>query len=370
MLRRLGLVALVLVLVAAVGVAALISKTDRGYFAPLFSADGDTIYAVVRDVGATVVGLGYEGFTPPASVRVWRDRLTLISIRSSDGRVTELDRLPPSPLEGEHITAYHGAIYGTAHVHLRWQDPTHLEYQAAVTRHDTPLSRTFVVRRVWDTATRRSTTDGWREAWDSGGGDEPQQLSGDREVIAIPGSESLPCAIAVLRGNEPAAQPFVETRGCRSRYPSGYERERLQNVIRRPDIERAERIRITYADLVARNRAAGLPEGEAMLRAGKEMERLGYYPKSASIVARPVECASQSPLFHISDMEFKVGLFPDIEKAIASPGTEIDKSIGTYITHRDYDTSRRLNEFLADERDATFYVERGGQCWKLTIDRP
>ena len=58
------------------------------------------------------------------------------------------------------------------------------------------------------------------------------------------------------------------------------------------------------------------------------------------------------------------GVFPDIEKAIASPGTEIDKS-GRYIVHRDYTTSARLNawldggarEFVVRFRGATYRIE-------------
>jgi hypothetical protein len=41
------------------------------------------------------------------------------------------------------------------------------------------------------------------------------------------------------------------------------------------------------------------------------------------------------------------GIFPDIEKALSAPGTEIDKSMGKYIVHNDYavrsDRSRREN---------------------------
>ena len=37
-------------------------------------------------------------------------------------------------LEGATIEAYHGAIFGVPHAHLRWADPAHLEYEIAVTR--------------------------------------------------------------------------------------------------------------------------------------------------------------------------------------------------------------------------------------------
>ena len=143
----------------------------------------------------------------------------------------------------------------------------------------------------------------------------------------------------------------------------------LQPISRRAEIERIETIKSTYADLVARGRAAGRNEGQAMLDAGKEMQRLGLYPKTPTLAATRAGCADLSPVFTISDMEFKVGLFQDIEQAIASPGTDVDKSMGDYITHRDYTTSREINEYLKRGR-TTFGVRARGECWRLTIQRP
>jgi hypothetical protein len=68
-------------------------------------------------------------------------------------------------------------------------------------------------------------------------------------------------------------------------------------------------------------------------------------------------------------MEFTVGLFPDIEAAIAAPGVDVDKSIGSYSTHDDYTTSRQINDYLAGDR-STFFVRARGRCWQMTIRRP
>ena len=62
------------------------------------------------------------------------------------------------------------------------------------------------------------------------------------------------------------------------------------------------------------------------------------------------------------------GIFPDIEKAIARPGEEIDKTVD-YVTHRDYSTSARLNKFLQNG-NTRFYVEHLGETYELTIKRP
>ena len=201
------------------------------------------------------------------------------------------------------------------------------------------------------------------------GGDEPSQLHGELEVLAIPGEELMPCAVAVVGRNDARARPLVQTPLCRKRYPAGLGPDELRPISRRADIERAEKVRTTYAALVERGRQAGLAEGAAMLAAGKEMSRLGLYPKTTSLVATGAACTSASPLFRIVDAQFDAGLFQDIAQAIASPGEEVDKSMGAYVTHRDYTTSREINEFL-DAGNSVFFVEARGRCWSLTVNRP
>lgn len=341
-----------------------------GYFSPIFARDGQSVFAISRDARAIVTGFGQEFFTAPASVRVLRDRFRLINVRLSDGRMTVVEELPPSPLEGQRIRAYRPSIFGTPHAHLRWADADHLDYELAVTRHDTAQSRTFVIRRRWNAATRTyDTTPPWQEGYASMGGDEPDQLHGDLEGIAVPGAYSMPCAIAILRRGEARGRALIETGVCREKYPSGLSAEVLTPLSRRADIERIEHIKKTYAELVERGRAAGRSEGQAMLDAGEEMSRLGLYPKSTKLVAHETACAGASPLFHISTDEFEVGLFQDIEKAIAAPDTEVNKSMGSYITHSDYSTSRQINEFI-DAGNSSFFVETRGTCWRLTINRP
>ena len=342
----------------------------QGYFSPVFSADGSSVFAIARDVLATKVGFGHEFFTPPATVRLHRDRFKLISLRVSDGRMAVVEELPPSPLEGSRISAYHGAIFGVPHAHLRWTKGL-LEYEVAVTRHDTPASRTFVIRRTWNPAapSAAESRPSWQEAHTSMGGDEPSQLHGDLEVLAIPGDELMPCAIAVVGRNDARARPLRETPVCRKRYPAGLGPDELRPISRRADIERAEHIRSTHASLVERGRQAGLSEIEAMLAAGKEMSRLGLYPKTTTLVATAVECASASPLFRIADAQFDAGLFQDIAQAIAAPGEEVDKSMGEYVTHRDYTTSREINDHLGAGH-TVFFVEARGRCWKLTVNKP
>ncbi len=364
----LGLVALTGL--AAWGIGWVAVPHGVGYFSPIFARDGQSVFAITRDARATVAGFGQEFFTAPASVRMLRDRFRLINLRLSDGRITVVEEFPPSPLEGQQFRAYRPSVFGTPHAHLRWGDADHLDYEIAVTRHDTPSSRTFVIRRRWNAAARTyDTTPPWQEAYAGMSGDEPDQLHHDLEAIAVPGEFMMPCAIAILRRDESRGRALVQTRGCHEKYPSGLSAAALAPFSRRADIERLENIKTTYSALVERGRAAGRSEGQAMLDAGEEMSRLGLFPKSTKLVAHETACAGASPLFHVSTEEFKVGLFQDIEQAIAAPDTAVNKSMGSYIIHDDYPTSRQINGFI-DAGNSTFFIETRATCWRLTILRP
>jgi hypothetical protein len=290
-----------------------------------------------------------------------------VNLRLADGRQAVVEEFPQSPLAGGRISAYHPAIFGVTQVHLHWADPEHLDYEVAVTRHDTPLSRTFVVRRTWQSADRRYLkTSAWEETSTGFGGDEPQQLHGDLEVIAVPGNDAMPCGLAVLRRDTVAASTLIQTDSCRRKYASGLTAAVLAPLSRRRDIEHAETVRRTYADLTARGRQSGLPEGEALLEAGRQMQRLGLFPKSTSLTAHRQECGTRPAWIQISDEQFQVGLFPDIERAITRPDEEVAKSIGAYIVHRDYGTSQEINALLAAGQSELFVAARGG-CWRLTL---
>jgi hypothetical protein len=300
-------------------------------------------------------------------VRVRRDRFAIVIFRVDDGHATIVPIDAPSPFEGKHIAAYHGAIFGSAQARLRWTDALHLDVEIAVTRHDAPQSRTFVTRGRWNATTAAfDTPPAWVDGSAAMGGDEPQQLARDREVIAVRGDEGMGCAIVIVEGNAGAARPVIETAACRSKYRSGYTAEVVAGYRRRAAIERAQLIQRTHADLVDRARAKGLPEGQAMLDASEEMSRLGLFPKQTMLVATRAAC--DGTMFDISDEELRVGLFPDIERALAAPGTPVHKSMGDYVTHTDYTTSRRLNEYLSAGH-TRFTVRAHGACWSVRIER-
>jgi hypothetical protein len=361
---------LVLALLGAAGLATACRHSNLGYFSPQFTPDGSAVVVVVRDARALVVGLGYDMLTPPAHVRVTHDRFSITRVAIADGRVETLKRFPASPVEGTWIQTYRPALYGSAEAHLRWATPEALEYEIGVTVPRQPSSETYVMRRRWDAEKRA-----WSESapWERGtagmGGDEPSQLSGDREVVAVRAGRAMPCAVVIVTMGQDNALPILETSECRKAHANGYAVAALTDVLRRPSIERSAHLKRTHEQLVAAARARGLPENDAALEAIRGMERLGLYPKPSTIVARRVQQAPAGiPVFAISDEEFRVGLFSDIRDALNRPGQEVDKSMGPYVIHQDFDTGRQVNEYLADRKHTEFFVRADGALWLIVVD--
>ena len=142
----------------------------------------------------------------------------------------------------------------------------------------------------------------------------------------------------------------------------------LEKLSHRKRLERLIELRTVRQSLIDRFRASGLSENEALLRTSDELERLGYYPKSPKILAvRTAETVEDLPVFTISQMEFTVGLFQDIEQAIAGEGQEVDFS-GRYIRHRDFDTSERINAWLKIG-ETRFYADTPSGTYLMEIRR-
>jgi hypothetical protein len=359
-----------LVVIAALGIrvtGAVGTPRETGWLSPVFAPDGRSIYAIRRDVRAIVTGFGYASLTPPATVRLRRDRIDIVNIRLSDGYVSVFQALPPTPLEGTKLETYHGAIFGEVHAHLRWSDPAHLDYEIAVLEPGIPRSRSFVARRAWNAKTQAAdTTSPWTEASSSGGGIEPQRLAGDLEVIDPPGAEGMGCAVVVLRKGESAGRAIVGSPACRSKY-ADYSAAALAGFSHRAGIERAELIRKTRERLIGEAMRKGVPEGRALLDADDELSRLGFYPKQPMLVAAPSTCGD-AEAFEISGEELAAGLFPDIEQAIASPGTRVHASAPYHPYYKSFTTTQRINAWLTSGH--TVFVARiHGDCWKVSIEK-
>ena len=341
---------------------------ETGWFSPIFAPDGQSIYAVRRDVRAIVTGFGYSSLTPPATVRLRRDRVDLVNIRLADGRLSVVESFPPTPFEGTTLDTYHGAIFGEMRAHLRWADAAHLDYEMVVVKPEVPASRSFVARKAWNPKTQTADSiAAWTAGWSGAGGIEPQRLAGDLEVMDLPGAEGMACAIVVFRTGEATGRALVDSSACRSKY-AGYSAAALAEHSHRAAIERAELIRTTREKLIADAMRNGVLEGQAILGADDELSRLGLYPKQPMLTAVRSACGAAPETFEISDEEFTAGLFPDLEKATAAPGTPVHPSAPYHPYYKAFTTTQRINAYL-EAGHTTFVARIHGECWKVTIEK-
>src|SRR6185369_8404858 len=111
MSRRFGLViggaCVLLAVLAWVGVRVVGQfgvQTYEGYFAPVYSSDGQYVYFVERRVSGTTRVIKDPGFVfggaPTYGVSVAKDTFSLKKLNVQSGKVEELVALSPSPIEG------------------------------------------------------------------------------------------------------------------------------------------------------------------------------------------------------------------------------------------------------------------------------
>ena len=370
-----------LLLFAAVFVLVLIVlfysqvQEHEGYFSPVYSPDGNTVYFIHRESQGLVAGLGWELFSPPAHVFVWKDRFSLRELDQASGAVETLHRWPASPIEGRHIRTYRGRAFTYPRTRLSWVEGAHLEYKISLSIPVQPSAEQHYVSRMWNNVENRLIEEGdWTQGWTSTAGVDASPLSGDWELILAKGRETYPCAVAAFNSREQTVRVLLSTDVCRDVYPDGIRPGDLAPQARRPSIERIQELKDVKERLEQEALDAGMSEYEASLHVSRRMRDLGYYPKPPQLIARQLGAdeaerfrgeGDQAALFPIEEMQFRVGLFTDIEKATDNPGEEFDKA-GKYIIHSDYTTSQDLNSYL-ESGPKTFYVERRGEIYVMTI---
>ena len=366
-----GLGGLIVVGIIMVLVGLVSYERLRGYYSPIFARDGASVFYVQRETSGVTWGLGWESFTAPAHAYALSDRFSLHRLDLASGAVEEIRRWPDSPAVQQHLRAYRGKIFQVGKARLRIADNGELEYRVGIGITRKPRSERHFVSRVWDNSKNIMVErDRWRSGDTTGYGFAEDSVHGSRELIAVPGREIFPAAILLADHAAGTVKVLLKSGDFDGLYPDGVPESMIDERSNYAQITRIRTFRRTQSELVARFRAQGLSEGEALLRTSKELQRLGFLPKSPTITARPVGAAGDGvPLFEIADLEMASGVFPDIEKAIASPGDEVDKTMGKYVIHRDYTTSAALNALLA-ERAERFRVRYRGQVYELVIDWP
>lgn len=345
-----------------------------GYFAPVYSPDGQNVYFVERHTSGTAkVTRPTDLFfsAPKYDVFVATDTFSLKRLHVQSGQVEELVRLSPSPIEGQRYEAI-GSAFQVPDARLRFIKGQQLEFNVCLT-----AAREYFSSGVWTEARHAAEISrSWKESYCEMGGYDEWPLFGDSELMEVRGDRHLfPVAIIAYNHVTGGVKVLVKNKDYERLYPNGVPLRQIQENSRRSKMERQQAMLRTHEELLQKYKAMGMVEAQALLRTAKDMQRLGYWPKTSTIVARRLgreEAAKtdldKDALFSIAKDEMESGTFQDIERAIASPGQEIDKDYD-YPIHRDYTTSARLNAFLKTGK-TRFYVRYLGDTYELTITKP
>jgi hypothetical protein len=293
-----------------------------------------------------------------------------VRVDAESGRIETLESWPSTPVSRRVISEYRGRVFNTMRASVRPDAGGAVRYEIEMAIPVVPLSEVHVLAGNWARTPVGHSRGEWRRHGSLQMGLSEPVLAGQIEVFTLKGPEFFPSAVVLLDHLTMKTRVLLKSAAYGDRYPDGPPIRELLEVSRKKDIERIAELKRARNELVARYRAQGLTEIEALLRSNRDLEDGDYLPKSPRVVARKLEQADISamstlPLFDIADAEMASGIFPDIEKALATPGDEVDKSMGKYIVHRDHGNSERLNallaggarEFLVRFRNETYRIE-------------
>jgi hypothetical protein len=353
-------------------------ETYEGYFAPVYSPDGQYVYFIERRTSGTARQTNKTDFffgSAKFDVSVAKDSFSLKKLHVQSGEVEELIRFSPSPIEGQSYEAT-GSAFHVPDVRLKFKKEGQLEFNVCLTVHQVPMAKEYLSAGMWIEAQHAAEISrSWENSPCQIAGYDEWPLFGDLELMEVRGDQYFPVAIITYNHVTNGVKVLVKNKEYARLYPDGVPLQQLQEHSLRQKIERQQTMLRTHEELLQKYKAMGMSEIPALLRTGKDMQRLGYYPKSTTMVARRLgreEAAKtnidKDALFSIAKDEMRSGTFFDIEKAIASPGEEIDKD-SDYPIHRDYSTSARLNAYLKTGK-TRFYVRYLGNTYELTIKKP
>jgi hypothetical protein len=341
-------------------------ETHDGYFGPAFSPDGRYVFAVERRTTGITWGPGWEFFTPPAHAWTIADRVRLIRVEAETGRADVLRDWPSSPITSRTIQEYRGRVFAPLHVALR-PEASRVRYTIELSIPKVPASEIYGITGVWEAATGGGERGEWQQGGGAAAGASEPVVAGDTEVFAVRGPEMFPSALVLLDHRTSTVRPIAYSSAYRREFPRGVPIAELLAVSRKPQHDREAAFKARYDERLAVHRGEGMRDGDAILRTYRDLEDLGYLPRTPKLVAREIAAADESaPRFDIADAEMASGVFNDIEKAIGAPGTEVEKSSSSYITHRDYNNSRRLNTYLEGGGRA-FIVHYRGKLYRMEI---
>lgn len=340
-------------------------ERHRGFFAPVWNEDGQRVYLIQREAYGVVWGLGWEFFSPPASSYVISDTISLRRIDAAGGSMEMLERFDGSPVEGRVTKHYRGRIFNSISARVTPIGDS-AEFTVRMNIPRVPRSEPWSLTGHW--SPDRPSGARWVSNRTGSMGTPDDVLKNGVELMAIRGRESFPAAIIAVNADG-SYRVLVKNDDYDTLYPDGIPGRKVAERARRPHIERGRELRRVKDELVARYRQQGLNDGAARLRAHDDMEEMGYFPKTPRLVAMAVtEAPAGVRVFDIPGDYFKVGLFTDIAKAIAEPGTEVKTHTGTYLKYYDDDVGVRLRAWRAAGNDR-FAVRTDGTLYVMNVRR-
>ena len=171
-------------------------ESHSGYFAPVWSENGETIYTLRRSTSGFSIGPGWESLTAPASVLVISDRLDLMEVSVGNGRATTLATVDGSPMVNRLTRAYQGAVFSTVLAGLE-PGPDGIRISARLSVPDPDETE------YWSLETSWSSNAPFEPVWtQTAGGLIPPSTHAVRdgdEVLTLPGVESFNAGVIVVR---------------------------------------------------------------------------------------------------------------------------------------------------------------------------
>lgn len=169
-----------------------------GYFAPVWSESGNTIYTLRRSTAGFSVGPGWEFLTAPASVFVTSDRLDLMEVDVGTGRATTLATVDGSPMVNRLARSYRGAIFSTVWAGLE-PTPEGIRISARMSVPTLEETENWSLETTW--ALNAPFDPDWTP--EAGGVIPPSThvLRDGDEVLTMPGVESFNAGVIVVREN-------------------------------------------------------------------------------------------------------------------------------------------------------------------------
>ena len=358
------IIVLAVIIFSKIGLLPRVDK-DQTFHSPVFSRGGDEIYYLERTSSGISWGPGIEFFTPPARVIIFSDRfdLRVIDIKTKKTRTIYSWKIPHKMKSRKR---YRNRLFGVPRTELVY-DKKLLKYKIGLDVYpdDTPNQRIYEWSvGHWDVNSKAMTgSKQWERAPIIADPWPEDILHGNFEVINFKNR-----AILLYDSNEDRLTVLLVSNASKEITIEQLDYFKPEEYSHRKNIERVKHLKETRLSIYRKLKDEGLSEGDALLRTSDEMEKMGLYPKSPKITAKLVKHPdTKYTVFKITEMEFRVGLFQDIEQAIKTPGKEI-RFWGNYVRHRDFDNSTKINSYLKDGHNS-FYVTTDKKTYLISINR-